>query len=93
MAMAQVKTIGEATMNIDKYWAAFKNPQTGEPDRLWFETVEARDGFVAGFKSDFPTLAPTIFTWFVSALHDMDDPAHCYLCDRPRIDCACDGVV
>ena len=46
--------------NVDRYWVSFTNPQTGDEDRLWFESETARTMWVIDFKFDFPTLAPSV---------------------------------
>lgn len=49
----------------DRYYCSFRNPQTGDADKLWFPTEAARSSFLADYKSDFPTLANTAHCWFV----------------------------
>lgn len=50
----------------DRYYVSFKNPQTGDSDKLWFPTERSRSAFIENYKSDFPTMASTVETWFVS---------------------------
>jgi hypothetical protein len=57
-------------MNEDRFYCSFKNPRTGDRDQMWFVTDAARAAWLADYRGDFPTMAGTVETWFVSAIHE-----------------------
>ena len=59
-------------MDEDRYYCSFKNPQSGERDQMWFGSDGARAAWLADYRDDFPTMASTVETWFVSAVRGRD---------------------
>ena len=57
-------------MDENRYYCSFKNPQSGERDQMWFGSDDARAAWLADYRDDFPTMASTVETWFVSAVHE-----------------------
>lgn len=52
----------------DRHYASFRNPQSGDPDTIWFNSRDKLDHWVADFKSDHPALSSTVDCYFISAM-------------------------
>lgn len=46
----------QETLQQKRWYVIFCNPQTGNRDELWFESIAAREQWMKDFRSDFPLM-------------------------------------